>query len=204
MAVIVFCLLLFLLWFCIRVVPRSVQNARTMAWRHEEIERTRKVIERDPSNSGTRAKLAAFLIEDGDLDAGIHEYRTAIGTSPQGPFTTEWKRKLRDALELQAILARGEKPLGFHEWRACGQCNATVPIREKTCPKCGLTLNKGLVEWGMDPNTQREIWREAIPISIVLLVVIAIFSALPTEVKGILIISSLLVGGWLFLRSFDK
>jgi hypothetical protein len=145
------------LWLGLRTLLRSWHKADSSNWRNQEIERTRRVLELDPSNSGTRAKMAAFLIEDGDLEAGIHEYRTAIGTSPHGPFTTEWKRKLRDALAVQEKLARGERIPGFHEWRVCEKCQATLSVKAKTCPGCGAIISRDFMEWVSDRQTQREI-----------------------------------------------
>jgi RNA polymerase subunit RPABC4/transcription elongation factor Spt4 len=201
-----FTYLLFLagLWFGLRTLLRNWDKADSANWRDEEIERTRRVLERDPTNSGTRAKMAGFLIEDGDLEAGIHEYRTAISSSPHGPFTTEWKRKLRDALDVQEKLARGERIPGFNEWRVCEKCQATLSVKEKTCTRCGATISRGFMEWTLDKQTQREIWGEALPFAVVLIVAFCIFSTLPFEWKGTIIISTTMVMGYLFLRSFDK
>lgn len=208
MNALLFILLVAGVWFGVKALVRTSDNAASHNWRLEEIERTRRVLERDPSNSGTRAKMAAFLIEDGDLEAGIHEYRTAINSSPHGPFTTEWKRKLREALDMQEKLARGERVLGFNEWRVCHKCEATLSVEEKTCPRCGATISRTLLEWGLDGQTQREIWREAIPIALVLSVVIIVltpfFTALPIEWRGTIIASTAIVMGFLFLRSMDK
>lgn len=93
-----------------------------------------------PSNAGAHAQLAEFLLEDGDINGAIDEFRTAIGLTPQGPFATEWKRKLKAALETQEILGCGEKVTGFHEWRVCEKCQAKVVAGAKTCPQCGATF----------------------------------------------------------------
>lgn len=203
-----FILLVAGLWFGAKALIRYSGNAASHNWRLEEIERTRRVLERDPSNSGTRAKMAAFLIEDGDLEAGIHEYRTAINSSPHGPFTTEWKRKLREALDIQEKLARGEPIPSFNDWRVCHKCEATLSVKDKTCPRCGTTISRTLLEWGLDRQTQREIGREAIPIILVISVGIIVFApfftALPIEWRGTIIISTVIVMGYLFLRSMDK
>lgn len=196
-------LALFALWFVIRAIPGIIQTKVSNQYRNEEIERTRRVLERDPSNSGTRAKLAAFLIEDGELEAGIHEYRTAISQSPHGPFTTEWKRKLRDALETQEIIARGERVPGFNEWRICENCQGKMAANAKTCPHCNAVIRMNFLEWVLQPNVKHDIVRETIPIALVLWVAAVIFMNLSLEWKGTLIISATMVGGWLILRSFD-
>ena len=85
---------------------QSYANAHgTKTWRLDERARIRNVVEKMPSNAGAHAQLAEFLLEDGDVDAAISEWRTAIGLTPQGPFATEWKRKLKAALDTQATLA---------------------------------------------------------------------------------------------------
>ncbi|HEX8463486.1 MAG TPA: zinc ribbon domain-containing protein [Abditibacterium sp.] len=199
-----FLLFVFALFFLWRGSQGSINKMESKRHRSDEFLRTISIVERDPSNSGTRAKLAAFLIEEGDLEAGIHEYRTAIANSPHGPFTTQWKRNLRDALETQATLERGDKIEGFNDWRVCNHCQAKVATADKSCPRCGAVLRMNALEWFLRGDTQREIWRESVPIALVLWICAIIFAQLPLEWKGTLIISSLLVGGWLIIRSFDK
>ncbi len=171
--------------------------------RRDEIARMRHVLELDPSNSGTRAQFAGFLMEDGDVDAAIHEYRTAISTSPHGPFTEAWKRKLKEALEIQVILARGERVPGFNQWRTCRKCQARVTLQDKSCPKCGEIVHMSFGEWVLRSDVQRDLWSQSLPIAFALWIASIIFSALPLEWQGTLIISSVLVGFWLFTRSFD-
>ncbi|PQV65071.1 hypothetical protein B1R32_10278 [Abditibacterium utsteinense] len=198
-----FVLLILAGFFAWRGFHSYINASEAKRFRREERERTRHVLELDPSNSGTRAQFAAFLMEDGEVDAAIHEYRNAISTSPYGPFTDAWKRKLKEALEIQAILARGERVPGFNEWRVCPKCQAKVSIQEKTCPTCGEVLHMNTLEWVLRSDVQRDIWSHSIPIALVLWIVAIIFSTLPREVQGTLIISSILVGYWLFLRSFN-
>jgi hypothetical protein len=192
------------LWLVLRTGLRYWQNSDANEYRDNEIDRTKRVLERDPTNAGTRAKLAEFLIEDGDLDGGIHEFRTAISAMPHGPFTTEWKRKLRDALEIQEKIARGERIPGFNERRVCPKCQTTATLTERVCPRCGTTLHKGVIEWTLNSNTQKEIWLEAMPLVVVLTAAILIFMNLSLEWKGTILISTVMVMGWAFLRSFDN
>lgn len=199
-----FVLIVLALWVASRALPGLINKKELGRHRYEEVERTRRVLELDPTNSGTRAKLAGFLIEDGELEAGIHEYRTAISQMPHGPFTAEWKRKLRDALETQAILARGERVPGFNDWRICQNCQGKIAANVKSCPHCNAVVRMNFLEWVLQPGTKGEIARETIPIALLLWIVAIIFMNLPLEWKGTLIVSSVMVGGWLFLRSMDK
>lgn len=156
-----------------------------------------------PSNAGAHAQLAEFLLEDGDIDGAIAQWRTAIGLTPQGPFATEWKRKLKATLETQAVLARGEKVAGFREWRVCERCQAKVAAGAKSCPQCGAVLTKSFLEWFLNSGTQQDIWRQAIPISLVLWICSVVFMNLSIEWKGTIIMSSVIVGGYLIVRSMD-
>lgn len=198
-----FVLLAFAAFFGWRALGRFADKSENSRGKRDEIERTRRVVELDPSNSGTRAQYAAFLIEAGDIEGGIHHYRTAIGNSPHGPFTEAWKRKLKQALETQEILARGEQVPGFHDRRVCRKCQAKVLLTDKTCPKCGEVLQMGTAEWVQSEGVAREIWRESWPIALVLVIAAIVLSQLPLEWQATLIIASLLVGFWLFLRSFN-
>lgn len=198
-----FLLFLFAVFFALRALSNFADKSENQRGKSEEVERTRQIVELDPSNSGTRAKYAAFLLEAGDLEGGIHHYRTAIGTSPHGPFTESWKRRLKAALETQEALARGEPVRGFNEWRTCRKCQARLLLSDKRCPKCGEVLQMGALEWLQSAGVFGDIWRQSWPIALVLWIAAIVLSALPTEWQGALIVSSLIVGAWLFLRSFN-
>ncbi len=190
-------------FFAYRSLGKFADKSETKRFYSEEFERIRGIVESDPTNSGTRAQYAALLIERGDIEGGIHEYRTAIGNSPNAPFAEAWKRKLKEALANQEILARGERVPGFNEWRTCRKCQARLTLDDKVCPKCGAVIQMGTGEWLQSEGVLSDLWRQSWPIALALWIAAIIFSALPLEWQGVLIISSLFVGFWLFLRSFD-
>lgn len=66
----------------------------------------RRAIEVNPLNSGAHARLAEAAYKRGDLDAAIDAWRTAIRTSPHGPFAETWKRALKRALADQQRAAK--------------------------------------------------------------------------------------------------
>ncbi len=198
-----FLLLMFAAFFGYRALGNFADKSESKRGRSEEIERARLVVELDPSNSGTRAQYAAYLIEEGDLEGGIHHFRTAIGNSPHGPFTESWKRQLKRALETQEIVARGEKVPGFNEWRTCRRCQARLTLEDKSCPKCGEVLQMGVGEWVKSEGVARDIWKESWPFALALGIAAIVVSSLPMEWQATLIISALIVGFWLFLRSFN-
>ena len=175
--------------------------------RDVEIAKWAAALERDPRNAGAHAELAEKYLEDGKVDLGVHEFRLAIGLMPQGPFATRWKRKLKAALEFQEIVAaaitQGQPVPTFHDWRTCNECEATVTVKMKQCPQCGAVINVTFLDYCLDLENQKDIAKITIITCLVLWIGSLIFSALPLEVKGTLIIASVIVGAYYFLRSFD-
>ena len=169
----------------------------------EDEMRCLRVIERDPTNAGAHAQLADIAWEREDLEVAIHEWRTAVGLLPQGPFTTSWKRKLKRALEMQTQRASGERPGSIHDWRVCPKCQADVSTKAKVCPRCGEVLYMNPVEYFKQPEVARSWARETAGFTLVLWCVGVIFINLPLEWKGTILVSSAIVGGWYILKSFD-
>ena len=169
----------------------------------EEETRCLRVIERDPTIAGAHAQLADLAYDRQDLELAIHEWRTAIGLLPEGPFTTAWKRRLKRALEMQAQQARGERPVQMHEMRVCPRCQAEVSISAKTCQRCGEVLYMNPVEFMKQPEVTREWARETAGFTIVLLLIGTVFINLPIEWKGLLLISTAIVGGYYFLKGIE-
>jgi uncharacterized paraquat-inducible protein A len=180
-------------------------GSRNLAHQLDEEERAKwlKTSQRDPTNAGAHARLAEWDFVDGNLDDAIHHWRTAIGLLPQGPFTTEWKRKLKSALELQAMRERGEKIAGFHEVRACDKCEATMPANSKTCPRCGAVVRMDVMEFFTQPEVARSLAKETATVVLILFVLGTVFSSLPLEWKGCVLVSTAIVGAWYFLRAMD-
>lgn len=172
--------------------------------RSDDLEAARRRVERDPSQSGAHADLAAYLAQDGDLEGAIAHFRAAIGAAPHGPFTQKWKHSLREALDAQQRLARGERVPGFNEWRVCPGCQKRVPVNEKSCPNCGTVLHMSALEWALRSDVQRDIWKQSLPLALLSWVAFLVFTTLPLQWKGALIMVSAIAGGWLILRSFDK
>ncbi len=169
----------------------------------EEETRCLRVVERDPTNAGAHAQLADLAYERHDLELAIHEWRTAIGLLPEGPFTTSWKRKLRRALEMQEQQASGERPREMHEVRVCPACQAEVSTSAKACPRCGEVLYMNPVEYFRQPDIAREWARETAGFTIVLLLVGIIFMNVSLEWKGTLLMSTAIVGGYYFLKGIE-
>lgn len=170
--------------------------------RQLEYERHYAVVQQDPSNAGSYAHLAEMLYEDKQVDDAISAWRRAIYLLPQGPFTNKWKRDLKRALEVQATLARGERPLEQSDILICPRCEAQVPKSITICPNCGETLYLSFAGTIAQTDVAKSWAKETLIVTVVLVVSGIIFSTLSTEVKGVLLISTALVVALLVLRSY--
>ncbi len=175
---------------------RGMSDERRMEYEHYTA-----VVQRDPNNAGSYARLAEMLYEDKRVDEAISAWRRAIYLLPQGPFTTKWKRDLKRALEIQATLARGEKPLEQSDVRICPRCEAIVPNAITICPNCGETLHMSFANTLAQTDVAKSWLKETLAVCAILFIAAIIFSALPMEVKGTLIISATLVVGYLIIRA---
>jgi tetratricopeptide (TPR) repeat protein len=175
--------------------------------KNEEFEKWQKAVEFDPNNAGAHAHMAEFFFENRELDNAIHSYRTAISLMPHGPFSDAWKRKLKTALEIKAALDRGEKIPAFNDLRVCHNCHQQVLVKFKKCPNCGAILHMNPIEFLTQPHIARAWARETMIISVVITLVLwiggIIFTALPIEWKGCIIMASVMVGGWYLLRAIN-
>ena len=170
--------------------------------RNEEIGRYLAAVERDPKNASAHAFLGEKYLEDGLVGRSIQEYRTAIGLSPQGPFATKWKRQLKEALRMQEYLEAGQPVPGFHSFQVCDHCHVDVDAAAKKCPHCGTELQVGVVEWTLRPENRNDIIKNTVILAGSLVVGAILFSFLPIEIKGVLMVATIAVAYWLFLRSF--
>ncbi|BCM89579.1 hypothetical protein IAD21_01426 [Abditibacteriota bacterium] len=175
---------------------RGISDERRM-----EYERHNYVVQQDPNNAGSYARLAEMLYEDKRVDEAIAAWRRAVYLMPQGPFTTRWKRDLKRALEDQATIARGEKPLEQKDVRICPRCEAIVPNAITICPNCGETLHLSFANTIAQTDVAKSWLKETLAVCAVLFIAGIIFSALPMEVKGTLIISATLVIGYFIIRA---
>lgn len=180
------------------------QSFRRSALYEESVAKYQGAIAFDGTNAGAHAALAQTYFEAGELDAAIHEWRLAIGSSPHGPQSRGWKTRLKGALEMQGRLAQGLPADGFADFKVCHKCQFDVPSASKTCSRCGATLEMGFVEWSLKPENRRNIWREAWPMILVVSVVVMVSWGFSLEVKACLIMATVMVGGFYFLRGIGE
>ena len=195
-------ILLFLaLFFGARFLYAFANIRNTREQREGEYARHYRVIEFDKSNAGSHAHLAEMLFADGQVSDAIGMWRAAIRALPHGHATEKWKRDLKRALEVQSYIDRGQRPPGFHDLRACHKCELLIPATAKICPHCGATISMSVTEFFGQKEVQRDWMRETLVIAVVLYVAALLFSTLPAEIKGVLLVSTALVGGWLLVRA---
>ena len=185
----------------LRVLMAHANSQGMRDERRMEYERHRGVVEHDPTNAGSYARLAEMLWEDGQGDDAISAWRRAVNLMPQGPFTTKWKRDLKRALEEQALVASGGKVLEQRDIRICPKCEAQVPNAITTCPNCGEILHLSFANTLAQTEVAKSWLKETLVASAVLWVAGIVFSALPLEWKGAVIISTAIVAGYFLIRS---
>ena len=88
----------------------------------------------------------------------------------------------------------------MHEMRVCPQCQAEVSTRAKTCPRCGKVLYMNPIEFFKQPEIAREWAKETAAFTIILLCAGIIFMNVSLEWKGVLLMSTAIVGGYYLLK----
>jgi len=157
----------------------------------DDLAKYQRAIAFDPRNYSAHRNLADAYAKSGLYDEAIAEYKEAIKLNP--PDMKPLQRRLNETLDLQA--GRVSQKVICHE------CEAEVPPG-KVCSQCGARMNMSFAEWISQPETMRDILRGSVVPMLVGVALLAVFSALPLEVKAVVLMASLLVGGFYFLRSF--
>ena len=176
----------------------------------EEAERAsyRRRIAEDPANLGAYELLGDSLRRAGRLDEAQAAYEDALNAGADERIHDRTRYKLGQlALDLDAQAQQAEA--GSFGWRrrrpireayfchVCGEANH--PAR-RTCERCGKPLP---LDSYWDALRDKETVRatlESVSILFVLAVVLHVFAALPIEVKGVLLIATIMVLGWRFLQ----
>ena len=91
----------------------------------------------------------------------------------------------------------------MNEKRVCPKCEADLPKSARACPHCGETLYMNPIEFFKQPEVAREWAKETAGFTVVLLLVGIIFMSVPIEVKGVLLMSTAIVGGYYILKGIE-
>lgn len=171
--------------------PRESKALRQM--RQDDIARYEQALQHDPNNASFHALLADKYLTDGRTDQAIHEWRTAIGLSPENAQAQQWKSKLRRALEVQT----GHNAYDF---TVCYQCQADMPTNAKQCSRCGAILKMGFIRWATRSENLKSVARPTLVATLITLVLLTIFSSLSLEWKVCIVCSSSIVFAYYLLR----
>ncbi|MBV9864554.1 MAG: tetratricopeptide repeat protein [Abitibacteriaceae bacterium] len=171
----------------------SRESRQLKQLREEDILKYQRALQLDANNASFHALLADKYLEAGRRDEAIQEFRTAIGLSPEGPQTQQWKLKLRHAIDAPA---RQEN----FNFTVCSNCQADQPAGTKVCSRCGATMHMSFGEWLMRPENFKPVVRQTIVAGSIALLLLTIFSSLSIEWKACVACGTVIVGGFSFLR----
>lgn len=162
----------------------------------EDISKYRRAIEMDPNNAGAHVFLGDALMKRGSYVAAVAQYEAAISINPRSdhPHAESWNYKLRKAREAGAGIEVATRLI------VC-TCGAESPVSAKTCGRCGATLQMSFFKWLTQPGNMKDIVRVAVPAFCMVAAALAIFSSLPLEWKGCILMASAIVGGYFLLRA---
>jgi hypothetical protein len=170
--------------------PMNKRALRQMA--NERITEYLRAIARDPKNAAAHAFLADAYVECGRLDDAIAAYQKAIDLDPH--HSRLERAKLEKAIEARS--GRVHTPITL-----CDNCQGETPAANRVCVHCGARIRMGFLEWLAQPENLKAVGKQTGIVMLVVAVVSTLFSALPLEVKGCVLIASLMVGAFYFLRA---
>jgi len=178
----------------------------------EDIEKYKRTLEFDPNNSAAHRLLAEIYYKQDRYDEAIDEYKAAIKLNPHD--VQALRRKLNYVLELREEKRGAKAPVptapptnGTQAFprnvaiTMCPACRRDTPSEGKTCVHCGAHINLNFGEWLLRPENHRDIIRQTAIAMLVAMILLTVFTALPLEVKGVVIIASLIVAAFYFLKS---
>jgi len=161
--------------------------------RDEDILKFQRAISHDPNNAGARALLAGKYMEIGRYHDAAYQFGKAAELLPNSSQASQWRRRHQDALDKEAGHDK-------YQFSVCTSCRADLPAGSKVCAHCGAVQHMGFVEWSLRPENLSVIIRDTVVVMVVLICLLAVFSALPLEVKGCVLCSSAVVGAYYLLK----
>ena len=152
-----------------------------------------RVLEADPRNFPARMALAEALYKKGQLDTAIEHMQWTLEQSPKlsmriRPQLESWKRE--------------KERVGAPQLIMCHLCYAENLPGSLRCEQCGA-------EFGTRAGMEQRIWREGGPkvvlrawitTSLAVIIACGIFLYLPSIIAGPLIVATMIVSFFLFLK----
>ena len=186
------------------VWARVAQARRDEAHQEQGRDEYRRRIVQDPKNSGAHEALGDSLRASGQFQEAQAAYTDAVASAGEGVSSERIQYKLRqidlDIHEHEAHKS-GHAAKSAPDLFFCRQCGGANPPLRRVCETCGATLPHD--RFG-DALRDKEVLRasaESAACVLVLFAALAVADAQPLEVKGVLIISTVIVVAWRFLQA---
>jgi hypothetical protein len=155
------------------------------------------ILERDPENAPIRIEFARMLRKQGELDRAIEHLQWVLQRYPKLNFQVK--------AELDTWLRERDRR-GVPQPIFCHRCSAENLWNATHCESCAAAFGTraGMVQkMHYEGGPKRVIRGWIVTASVVNLSVFALIflpRVLPIEIVGVLVISTVLVGAWLFMR----
>jgi hypothetical protein len=175
-------------------VSDKVQNRQM---EDQTFNRFASAVEQDPMNAPARMELARILRKRGELDLAIQHMEWTLERFPRLDFRIKteldtWKRE--------------RERVGIPQPIFCHKCLCENPWNATQCYECGAmfgtsaSIKQRIDQEGGPKRVIRGWVVTAAVLNFICFSLIVLPHVLPVEVIGVLIISSVIVGAWLFLR----
>lgn len=163
---------------------------------NEDIAKYQAALQHDPNNASACGFLGDAYFKQGRYELAIPAYEKAIRLRPGTEQSVRWQRRLQDAQQAKGGVS-GHSQLNF---AVCHGCQRDVPAQAMVCPRCGTTLQMGMLQWLAKPEIYRDVMRATVGAMLFLIILTAVLSALPLEVKACVAMATVIVGAYYFLR----
>jgi len=186
-----------LVWLSIRTSIRR-SDAEDV---EDVLESFRERIALDPNNVGAHELLGDALWRAGRFEEARGAYENALAVSTDVTPTEQSKYRLRlletDRLEREGVLPKLARDV------ICPQCGALNPPDVRQCQFCHYALPVASLKEALRLPDVRRSARETLSIALVLALCLHIFTMLPIEIKGCIIMSATVVCSWRFLQAIE-
>ena len=172
---------------------KVVEHADLRKIANEEMDRYGRALEENPMNHAARMGLAELLHKRGELDQSIEHMEWTLQQAPSLSF------RIRPQLE---GWKRERERIGVAQPVFCHRCRCENHPMATECMECGAAF-------GVKAGMKQQMWREGGPqvvvrawITTALTVLLGCFAFLflPAILAAPILLATIIVGAWLFLR----
>lgn len=165
----------------------------------------RRLIERDPQNTGAHEALGDALRAAGNFAEAETAYHAALEAGAGRPDDGSARAKLRGLDRDKHARLETRQPLRSpqNELYFCRRCGAANPPDARACEACGETIAyDSFFDALRDPGVRQATWESVVMLCVVLLC-FQVFSFLPLLAQGSVVIAALCVIAWRLLRAIE-